>query len=242
MENWTVKQRKEMVQKDHKKLSIRSQCKLLSVTRSSLYYQAKGESKENLQIMRKLDEIYLDNPTYGVLRMQDELWEDNFHVNEKRVRRLMRLMCLEAIYPKKNLSKLGKACYIHPYLLKNLNVARPNQVWQIDISYIAMARGFMYLTVIIDMYSRMVVGWKISNTLDKEAQTELLHECIARYGKPEIVNSDQGSQYTSEHWVETLKEHSVKISMNSKGRALDNICGAVFPHQKMGLHLSEHCK
>lgn len=223
MENRTIKERVALVTKNNKDLSVRRQCEILDINRSSLYYQHKGENDENLGIMRLMDEIYLDNPTYGVLRMQDELLEHDISINVKRVRRLMRLMGLEAIYPKQNLSKLGRAEYIHPYLLRNLKIQRPNQVWAIDISYIAMARGFMYLTAIIDVYSRYIVGWKLSNTLDKESQTELLTQCIANYGTPEIVNSDQGSQYTSKHWVETLKDHGIQISMDGKGRAIDNV-------------------
>lgn len=223
MENRTVKEREALVSKHDKEISVRRQCKILVINRSNLYYQHKGESEQNLKVMRLMDEIYLDNPTYGVLRMQDELLEHDITINVKRVRRLMRLMGLEAIYPKPSLSKLGRAEYIHPYLLRNLEIKKPNQVWAIDISYIAMAKGFMYLTVIIDVYSRYIVGWKLSNTLDKESQTQVLKECITNYGTPEIVNSDQGSQYTSQHWVETLKKHGIQISMDGKGRAIDNI-------------------
>lgn len=218
-----MKQRKTLVNENHKNLSIRKQCDILELNRSSFYYQPKGESEENLNIMHLMDKIYMDNPTYGVLRMKDELLEHDLNVNEKRVRRLMRKMGLEAIYPKPNLSKLGKAQYIRPYLLRNLQIDKPNQVWAIDITYIAMKRGFMYLTVIIDVYSRYIVGWKLSNTLDKENQTELVRECVARHGSPDIINSDQGSQFTSEHWVETLKDNNIKISMDGKGRAIDNI-------------------
>ena len=131
-------------------------------------------------------------------------------------------MGIEPIYPKRNLSKLGKARYVHEYLLRGLEVNRPNQVWAIDITYVPMERGFMYLTAIIELYSRFIVGWKLSNSLDKETQTEALREAIGRHGKPEIVNSDQGSQYTSEHWVSFLNGEEIKISMDGKGRATDN--------------------
>ena len=181
-----------------------------------------GESEENLALMRQIDQFFLADPTLGVLGMQDELRDHGMSFNEKRIRRLMRKMCLEAIYPKRNLSRLGVSRYIHPYLLRGLEVTRPNQVWAIDITYIPMKHGFMYLTAIIDLYSRFIVGWQISNSLEKETQTDLLRSTIARYGKPDIVNSDQGAQYTCEHWVSTLQETGIRISMDGKGRATDN--------------------
>ena len=169
-----------------------------------------------------MDRLFLEDPTLGVLGMQDELRLLKLFYNEKRIRRLMRKMGLEPIYPKKNLSRLGLAKYIHPYLLRGLEIVRPNQVWAIDITYIPMKNGFMYLTAIIDLYSRYIVGWQISNSLEKETQTELLEQAINAYGKPEIINSDQGSQYTSEHWVSFLQQQNIKISMDGKGRATDN--------------------
>ncbi|MCB0541287.1 MAG: IS3 family transposase [Bacteroidetes bacterium] len=217
-----MKERKEMVSKGEN-LSVRKQSELLEVNRSSLYYKPLGESKENLEIMCQMDKIYLQSPTYGVLRMQDELEEYGYYANEKRVRRLMRKMGLEAIYPKKNLSRLGQTSYIQPYLLKGLNIDRPNQVWMIDISYIAMRQGFMYLTAVIDVYSRYIVGWNLSNSLAKEIQTELINECIKKHGKPQIINSDQGSQYTSKEWANCLQQHQIRISMDGKGRAIDNV-------------------
>lgn len=221
MENRTVSQRKSLISHE-KNLSQRRQCDLLSISRSSLYYKPLGESNKNLLVMRLMDEIHMENPAYGVLRMQDELAERNLVVNHKRVRRLMRKMCINALYPKRNLSKLGKAKYIRPYLLRNLKITRPNQVWAIDISYIPMKKGFMYLTAVIDLYSRYLVGWQLSNSLEAEAQTELINELIGIYGTPEIINSDQGSQYTSEQWVSCLNTHQIKISMDGKGRATDN--------------------
>jgi len=221
MENRTVKERKSLVEKGHS-LSIRRQSELLEINRSSLYIKPLGERKENLDLMAQMDRLYMQDPTLGVLGMQDELLDKGWNVNHKRIRRLLRKMGIEAIYPKRNLSKLGKAKYIHPYLLRHLKIERPNQVWAIDITYIPMVNGFMYLTAVIDLYSRFIVGWQISNSLEKETQTELLIDCFRKYGKPEIINSDQGSQYTSEHWVSFLKENSVKISMDGKGRATDN--------------------
>lgn len=216
-----MKQRSQLVDSEHD-LSIRRQVKLLSVPRGRVYYKAVGESPENQRLMRMLDRFSLDDPTLGVLGMQDELRERGLNYNVKRIRRLMRKMCLEPIYPKRNLSRLGLARYIHPYLLRNMEIVRPNQVWAIDISYVPMASGFMYLTAIIDLYSRYIVGWQLSNSLEKEVQTELLEATIARCGKPEVVNSDQGSQYTCAHWVECLNRHQIRISMDGKGRATDN--------------------
>lgn len=204
-------------------ISKRKQCNLLSINRGVLYYKPTGENEENLKVMRKMDEHYLKHPTAGVLRMQDFLFSIGFLVNHKRVRRLMRKMGLMAIYPKRNLSKLGLAKYIRPYLLKGLTIDRPNQVWAIDITYIPMAKGFMYLTAIIDLYSRYVVGWDISNTLDAECSLDVLKRAISQHGKPEIINSDQGSQFTCKLWIDYLEINDIKISMDGKGRAIDNI-------------------
>jgi len=217
-----MSQRRGLVDKDHD-LSIRQQCDALFIYRSGLYYSPVGETAENLEIMRIMDEHYLKHPTEGVLRMQDMLLALGFVVNHKRVRRLLRLMGLMAIYPKKNLSKLGLKKYIHPYLLKGLDISRPNQVWAIDITYIPMKNGFMYLTAIIDIYSRYIVGWGLSNTLEAEASLSVLKQAIKDHGKPEIINSDQGSQFTCEQWIEYLNNNGVKISMDGKGRAIDNI-------------------
>ena len=204
-------------------LSIRCQCDLVSIYRGSFYYQPLGETEENLKVMRLMDEHYLKHPTEGVLRMRDFLLALGIVANHKRVRRLLRLMGLMAIYPKKNLSRLGQAKYIRPYLLKDLKINRPNQVWAIDITYIPMPRGFLYLTAIIDVYSRYVVGWGISNTLDASCSLNVTKEAILRYGKPEIINSDQGSQFTCHEWIEFLEKEEIKISMDGKGRAIDNI-------------------
>lgn len=215
-------QRRKLVENQHL-LSVRKQCELLSIHRSGLYYAPKGESQENLEIMRIMDEHYLKHPTEGVISMKNLLFTLGFVVNHKRVRRLLRLMGLMAIYPKRNLSKLGLKKYIHPYLLKGLKIIRPNQVWSIDISYIPMKNGFLYLTAIIDVYSRYIVGWGISNSLEAEATLSVLKQAICEHGKPEIINSDQGSQFTCEQWVNFLKEEDIRISMDGKGRAVDNI-------------------
>jgi len=217
-----MKERKILVTKEAP-ISLRKQCGLLSVNRSNLYYKKVPESAENLDIMRKMDEHHLNFPTHGVLRMQDYLLGLGLVVNHKKIRRLLRKMGIMAIYPKRNLSKLGEAKYIRPYLLKNLTIERPNQVWEIDITYVPMANGFMYLTAIIDVYSRYIVGWGLSNSLAAENSLNVLKEAILAYGKPEIVNSDQGSQFTCDIWIEFLEKEGITISMDGKGRALDNI-------------------
>ena len=204
-------------------ISIRRQCALLCINRSNFYYKDVEESQENLQIMRLMDQYYLDHPTYGVLQMQDFLRSKGLMVNHKRVRRLLRKMGIMAIYPKKNLSKMVNAKYVRAYLLKGLKIERPNQVWAIDITYVPMAKGFMYLVAIIDVYSRYVVGWDIFNSLEAENCLLVLKNAIKQYGKPEIINSDQGCQFTSLLWIEYLENEHIKISMDGKGRAIDNI-------------------
>ncbi len=217
-----MKQCRELIDNEHK-LSVRRQCDLLSIHRSGLYYKPQGEKPENLEIMRLMDEHYIKHPSEGVIRMQDMLFALGIIANHKRIRRLLRLMGIMAVYPKKNLSKLGLKKYIHPYLLKGLDINRPNQVWSIDLTYIPMKNGFLYLTAIIDVYSRYVVGWGISNSLEADASLAVLEQAIREHGNPEIINSDQGSQFTSEKWVSYLKSENIKISMDGKGRWVDNI-------------------
>lgn len=208
---------------DNEKISTRAQCELLELNRSTVYYQPVGETEENLSIMRLMDEEFLKHPTHGVLQMQDFLFMYGFVANHKRVRRLLRLMGIMAIYPKRNLSKLGFSKYIRPYLLKGLKVTKPNQVWAIDITYIPMAKGFMYLTAIIDLYSRYIVAWEVSNSLNAENTLNVLKQAISLHGKPEIINSDQGSQFTCALWTEYVENAEIAISMDSRGRATDNI-------------------
>lgn len=222
-----MKQSKASVSKEAT-LSVRKQCKLLEINRSSVYYNPRGESVENLNIMRIMDAHYMEYPAEGVLRVQDHLLTLNLVVNVKRVRRLLRLMGIMALFPKRNLSKLGLAKYIKPYLLRNLKIDHPNHVWEIDITYIPMAKGFVYLTAIIDVYSRFVVAWDVYNTLEAENCLNVLKMAIAKYGKPEIINSDQGSQFTCPLWVDYLEseenpENKIQISMDGRGRAKDNI-------------------
>ncbi len=204
-------------------ISKRRQCKLLGINRSCLYYTPVEESEENLEIMRMMDEEFLEHPTKGVESMVDFLFALGFIVGPKRVRRLLRKMNIMAIYPKRNLSKLGKAKYVHSYKLRKLEFTHSNQVWSIDISYIPMEQGFMYLAAIIDVYSRYIVGWGLSNSLDGEHSLKVLREAIGKFGKPDIVNSDQGSQFTCKAWIEYLQDQKITISMDGRGRCLDNI-------------------
>lgn len=204
-------------------ISERRQCELLGLNRSSLHYEPVGEKPENLEMMRKMDEEFLEHPTKGVEGMVDFLLLLGFMVGPKRVRRLLRKMGVMAIYPQRNLSKLGLARYIHSYKLRGLELTHSNQVWCIDITYIPMKRGFLFLTAIIDVYSRYVVGWGLSNSLEAGNSLKVINKAISDFGKPEMVNSDQGSQFTCEGWVEYLKEQEIIISMDGKGRCLDNI-------------------
>lgn len=206
-----------------KYISIRRQCELLNVSRSRLYYEPAQESALNLQLMRLMDEQFLDHPTHGVLQMQDFLLASGFVVNEKRIRRLLRKMGIMAIYPRRNLSRLGQAGYIRPYLLRGLKIEKASQVWETDITYVAMARGFMYLTAIIDVYSRYVVGWDIFNSLDAQNTLKVLKRAISKHTRPGIINSDQGSQFTCALWTEWVESQGILISMDGRGRATDNI-------------------
>lgn len=204
-------------------LSIRKQCELLDINRSTIYYEPKGESEANLEIMEIMDKHILEEPTAGVLTMQSMLEDKGIPASYERIRRLMRLSNIRPIYPRRHLTEWKNNEYVHPYLLKDLKIERSNQVWEIDITYIPMSKGFMYLTAIIDVYSRYIVGWGLSNSLDSESCMEVLKNAVERYGKPEIMNSDQGSQFTCKQYVEYLKTKGIKISMDGKGRALDNI-------------------
>lgn len=204
-------------------LSVGKQCKLLSISRSSFYYEPKGESEMNLDLMRLIDKQFLETPFYGVRQMTWHLRNDDHLVNEKRIRRLMRLMGLMPIYQKPNTSKAAKGHKIYPYLLRGLRVDRPNQVWAADITYLPMRRGFLYLVAIMDWHTRKVLAWRISNTLEAEFCVEALNEAIHKFGPPEIMNTDQGSQFTSFVWADRLRRSNVRISMDGKGRFLDNI-------------------
>lgn len=219
-------ERKKMIRKGHSKLSISKQCELLGVNRSSYYYQAQGESDLNIQLMREMDEHYLKHPYKGANRMHTWLTMDQgYNVNRKRIERLYyEVMGLRAVMPGKHTSKRCKDHKIYPYLLRNLAIERANQVWAMDITYIPMEKGFMYLVAIIDLYSRYVVDWSVSNSMDAEWVKECLESAIAKHGSPEIVNTDQGSQFSSEIFTSYVlsEEQNIKLSMDGKGRAIDN--------------------
>jgi len=212
-----------MIDKQHE-LPVAAQCRALDIARSTAYYQpASGVSAEDLSLMRQIDEIYLQWPFYGSRRMRDELLRRGMVVNRKRVQRLMRLMGLQAIYPRRRTSQPAPGHRIYPYLLRDLSIDRPNQVWATDITYIPMAQGFMYLAAILDWHSRRVLAWRLSNTLDTDFCIEALEEALSRYGAPEIFNTDQGAQFTSAAFTDVLKAHQIQISMDGKGRWVDNI-------------------
>jgi len=212
-----------MVERNHPKLSIAEQCDVLNIHRSGLYYKPLPESNENLEIMSILDKQYFKTPFYGVLRLTAFLNNEGFRVNSKRVRRLMRLMNWRTIFREPRTTVCNKSDYKYPYLLRGLKVEKPNQVWSMDITYIPMRQGFMYLAAIIDLHSRYVINWSLSNSMTSEWCTEVVRDAIAKNGKPLIFNTDQGSQFTSEVFVNLLKNNEIQISMDGKGRALDNI-------------------
>ncbi len=217
-------ERKSKIDATHP-LPITRQCQVLSISRSSSYYQAQGTSDEELGLMRLLDELHLRYPFYGARRLRDALYDEHgITVNRKRVRRLMLLMGIQAVYPgSKNTSKPNKAHRIYPYLLRDIEINRSNQVWCTDITYLPMARGFAYLVAIMDWHSRKVLSWRISNVMDTDFCMEALNEAINRYGAPEIFNSDQGSQFTSTAFTDELKRNNIRISMDGKGRWIDNV-------------------
>jgi putative transposase len=211
-----------MVEADHPCLSLARQCELLGLARSSLYYKPLGEGEENLALMRCIDEAYTRWPFYGVRRMVVHLGREGYAVNPKRVRRLMRLMGLEAIYPKKRLSAPGEAHKRYPYLLVGVEVVMPNQVWGADITYIRLQRGFLYLVAIMDWQSRYVVSWALSGRLEAEFCVQALQEAL-EVAQPQIFNTDQGGQFTSEAFTGRLEDHGIAISMDGRGRVYDNI-------------------
>lgn len=213
----------ETIKRNHATLSVRKQCELLLVPRSSLYYKPIPEKPENVKMMNLMDRHLIKHPTEGVLSMVDLLKGLGYPVGPKRIRRLFRLMNHQTIYRRRNLTKMVLKEFIKPYLLRGIEITRANQVWCTDITYIPMAKGFMYLTAIIDLYSRKILAWSISNSMSKQWCIQTLKEAIARYGKPEILNSDQGSQYTSSAWTNFLEKEGIRISMDGKGRATDNV-------------------
>ena len=215
-----------MVEADHPELSVRRQCALLGLSRSSLYYEPAAQTAANLRLMRLLDREYTAHPFLGSRRLPKWLIEHGEAVNRKRVQRLLRLMGLEAIYPKPKLSAAGRGHRIYPYLLRNVSIERPDQVWSTDITYVPLASGFMYLAAIIDWFSRYVVAWRLSNTLRPSGCPsfclEMLDEALSR-GRPEVFNTDQGVQFTAAAWTGRLESAGVAVSMDGKGRCLDNV-------------------
>lgn len=209
--------------KPHAQLSVTRQAQLLGISRSSLYYRPKPDSAQELALLKRLDEIYTDNPMYGSRRMQAMLRREGMVVGRSRIRRLMRKLGLWALTPKPNTSKAHPQHKVYPYLLRGMTISRANQVWASDITYIPMQKGFLYLVAIMDWATRRVLSWRLSNTLDAQFCVEALKEAITRYGVPAIFNSDQGSQFTSNAFTEVLSTHGIAISMDGCGRCYDNI-------------------
>ncbi len=213
----------EKVDPKHSELSIVRQCELLKMSRSSYYYDPKGETELNLNLMRRIDEQFLETPFYGSRQMVRHLRRQGYNIGRKRIRRLMRTMGITAIYQTPRTSKPHPEHKIYPYLLRNVSITRPDHVWCADITYIPMRRGFLYLVAIMDWASRSVLAWRLSNSMDPSFCVEALEEAIARYGKPEIFNTDQGSQFTSYEFTQVLKDNGIAISMDGKGRWMDNV-------------------
>ena len=218
-----MSERLKLVQPRVSKISIRRQCDLLTVNRSSLYYKPVPEKPENIKMMEIMDKHLTQHPTEGVNSLVLMFLAMNFCVGPKRIRRLLKIMGRQTIYRRKNLTRAGLKEYIKSYLLKGLKIDRPNQVWCTDITYIPMKHGFMYMTAFIDVYSRKIMGWGIGNSLSTKWCLDVLQDAIKHNGKPEIINSDQGCQYTSAAWTQYLRDEHIAISMDGKGRALDNV-------------------
>jgi putative transposase len=217
-----VSERRTQIHTAHE-LSKTRRCELLGVARSSAYYRPEPICEEDLTLMRLIDEIHLRLPFYGSRRIRDELEDLGHTVNRKRIQRLMHQMGLRALYPRQRTSQPGKGHKIYPYLLRDLSIEHVNQVWATDLCYIPMAKGFMYLVAIMDWHSRRVLSWRVSNTLDTDFCIEALEEALQRFGAPEIFNTDQGAQFTSEAFTGVLKAHGIAISMDGKGRWVDNV-------------------
>ena len=220
----TRAERMEQVKREAPALPVTRQCELLALPRSTVYYERQPPvSAEDLMVMRRIDALHLRYPFMGSRRRRDELGKLGHAVNRKRVQRLMRLMGLEALYPRKRTSVPNKAHRLFPYRLRNLVIDRPNQVWAADITYIPMARGFLYLVAVVDWYSRSVLAWRLSNSMEADFCVEALEEAMVRYGKPEIFNTDQGAQFTSEAFLTVLERNQIRISMDGRGRWMDNV-------------------
>ena len=209
--------------KKHAFIPITDQCDLLSIPRSSYYYRAKKESEENLLLMKEIDEIHTNHITWGSRKIRDFLRNNGWKVNRKRIQRLMRKMEIQVLFPKRNISKCNLAHRIYPYLLRNLDISKANQVWCTDITYIRLKHGFVYLIAIMDWFSKKILSWELSITADRYFCISALEEALRKYGNPDIFNTDQGSQFTSPDFTTVLKNKEIQISMDGKGRALDNI-------------------
>jgi putative transposase len=217
-----VEKRRAAVDRQYPSLSVKRQCQLLGISRSGLYYKPLGMAEKDLTLMKLIDRQYLATPFYGARKIAAWLKSQGYIANRKRVRRLMHIMGLRAIYRRPRTSRPAPRNKIFPYLLNGLKITRPNQVWAADITYIPLARGFLYLVVILDWYSRYVLAWRLSNTLEPDFCVEALAEAL-RKGRPEIFNTDQGSQFTAEQFIGLLEAQGVKISMDGKGRYADNL-------------------
>jgi putative transposase len=209
--------------KKNEPLSVVRQCRLLEVSRSSVYYKPAAPCEEEPEIKRLMDIIHTKRPFKGSRRITDALQGVNYRINRKRVQRLMKEMNIQAIYPKPNTSRRNAKHKVYPYLLRNLTIDKPNQAWATDVTYIPMPKGFVYLTVIMDWYSRKVLSWRLSNSMDVSFCVDALEEALYYYGKPDIFNSDQGSQYTSKEFTQVLKDADIRISMDGKGAWRDNV-------------------
>jgi putative transposase len=212
-----------MVERGHRRLSIVEQCILLSISHSGFYYVPANESERNLAVMQAIDRIHTQYPFYGFRRTKIALQEHGFFIGKKLLIRLMKLMNIHTIYPKPKTTIPSAEHTVYPYLLRGLKIERVNQVWATDITYIAMAKGYMYLTAVMDVYSRMILSWQISNTMEAAWCKEVVEEAIKNYGSPIIFNTDQGSQFTSNIFINYLLENHIQISMDGQGRATDNI-------------------
>jgi len=221
----SVAEKQTLIEPNHPRLSIAKQCELIGLPRSSYYRDTKLgiETEENLALMRLIDEEFMCHPFLGSRQMRDYLRRQGYRINRKRVQRLMRKMGLVSLAPKPNTSHSNKAHKVYPYLLRNLVINQPNQVWCADITYVRLRGGFVYLVAIMDWHSRKVLSWELSNTMDSSFCISALERAIRLYGKPDIFNSDQGSQFTSDSFTTALKDNGIKISMDGKGRWIDNV-------------------
>lgn len=218
----TPRERRQQFIKKHDELSLRRQCELLGVNRSTIYYSSAEIDADDVDVLNEIREIWERYPFYGYRRITKELKFKSHNINRKRVQRLMQLGEIQAIYPGPNTSRRNRLHAVHPYLLRGVDIVRPNQAWMIDITYLRLNGGFMYLVALIDVHSRYIVSWSLSNTLETGFCLDALKKGLV-IAEPEIINSDQGCQFTSDDWVEVLKEYGIRISMTGKGRCLDNV-------------------